>query len=183
MSRNNPSSPRVRLRLAMVAAVAFTSLIPIASCRKAKAEADGNVSAEDVAAIAMDAYVYGYPLITMDQTRRVMTNAATAGAKHAPMGQFANMPSYPDASFRDVTAPNANTLYSVAWLDLTAEPYVLSLPDVHGRYYLMPMLDAWTNVIESPGTRTTGTDAQRFVIVGPNWSGSSGSSVPGARTI
>jgi hypothetical protein len=167
--------------MAIVAAVALISLIPIASCRKAKAEADGSLSADDVNAIALDAYVYGYPLITMDQTRRVMTNVATAGSKHAPMGQFANMSSYPDPSFHEVTAPNANTLYSAAWLDLTAEPYVLSLPDEHGRYYLMPMLDAWTNVFESPGARTTGTDAQRYVIAGPNWNGSA--NVPNAKVI
>jgi DNA sulfur modification protein DndE len=167
--------------MAIVAAIAFTSLISVASCRKAKAEADGTLSADDVDSIALDAYVYGYPLITMDQTRRVMTNVATAGSKHAPMGQFANMPSYPDASFHEVTAPNANTLYSMAWLDLTAEPYVLSLPDEHGRYYLMPMLDAWTNVFESPGARTTGTDAQRYVIAGPNWNGSS--TIPNAKVI
>jgi hypothetical protein len=157
----------------------LTSLIPISSCRKAKAEADGNVLSPDAA--AMDAYVYGYPLVTMDLTRRVETNVSRAGTKHAPMGQFANMPSYPDASFREVTAPNANTLYSAAWLDLSKEPYVLSLPNEDGRYYLMPMLDAWTNVFASPGTRTTGTGAQRYVVVGPDWNGSA--DVPDAKII
>ena len=166
--------------MAVGVAVAFVSLIPVAGCRKAKAEADGHI-AEDAASIAMDAYVYGYPLITMDQTRRVMTNVSKANTKRAPMGQFANLPSYPDASVRDVTAPNANTLYSAAFLDLSAQPYVLSLPDEHGRYYLMPMLDAWTNVIASPGTRTTGTGAQRYVIAGPGWTESS--NVAGATLV
>ena len=58
------------------------------------------------------------------------------------MGQFFNSPSYPDASFRDVTAANADTLYSAAWLDLSKEPYVLNIPDESDRYYLMPMLSA-----------------------------------------
>src|SRR5678816_3387619 len=136
MQRNRWKTLRVRLNTALATAAAFAALVPIASCRKAKAEADAP-SSPDAATTAMDAYVYGYPLISMDQTRRVMTNTSRAEAKHAPMGQFANMPSYPDASFHDVTAPNANTLYSAAWLDLTAEPCVLSLPDEHGRYYLM----------------------------------------------
>src|SRR5262249_25607505 len=57
------------------------------------------------------------------------------------------------------------------WLDLAKEPYVLSLPDEDSRYYLMPMLDAWTNVFEVPGTRTTGTKAQTYAITGPGWSG------------
>ena len=180
MPRTQWSSLRARLRGAVSAAVVFTTLIPIASCRRAKAEADGSVS-DDAATIAEDAYIYGYPLVMMEQTRRVMTNVSTAGATQAPMNQFANLPTYPDASFRDVTTPNANTLYSSAWLDLSAEPYVLSLPEEHGRYYLMPMLDAWTNVFNAPGTRTTGTGPQRYVIAGPGWNGSS--NVAGATVV
>ncbi len=119
----------------------------------------------------VDAYVYGYSLVTMEMTRRVMTNVAAPKGTHAPMGQFLLMRSYPNASFRDVTAPNADTLYSTAWLDLTKEPYVLSLPDMHDRYFLMPMLSGWTNVFEVPGKRTTGTKAQSYVITGPSWKG------------
>jgi len=157
----------------------LTCLIPISACGKATAE--GKPPPKNAAGIAVDAYVYGYPLVTMDQTRRITTNVASPEGQRAPMGQFANMTDYPDASFRDITAPNANTLYSTAWLDLSTEPYVLSLPDEHGRYYLMPMLSGWTDVIESPGKRTTGTAAQRYVIAGPHWSGTS--NVPGATLI
>jgi len=121
--------------------------------------------------IATEAYIYGYPLVTMEMTRHVMTNVATPDGQHAPMGQFALMREYPTASFRDVTAPNADTLYSVAWLDLSDEPYILSIPDAHGRYYLMPMLDAWTSVFQVPGKRTTGTKAQKYAITGPMWKG------------
>jgi hypothetical protein len=129
------------------------------------------VTVEEAVAIGTEAYIYAYPLVTMEMTRRVMTNTATAGESHAPMGQFARSKRYPDASFRDVTAPNADTLYSPAWLDLTQEPYLLSLPDVDRRYYLMPMLSGWTDVFAVPGTRSTGNRAQRYVITGPNWSG------------
>src|SRR5262249_3430139 len=118
-----------------------------------------------------EAYVYGYPLITMEITRRVMTNAAEPKDNHAPMGQFFNSRTYPDAKFRDVTAPNADTLYSTAWLDVSKEPYVLSLPDEGDPYYLMPMLSGWTDVFQVPGTRTTGTKAQKYAITGPNWKG------------
>jgi hypothetical protein len=69
-------------------------------------------------------------------------------------------------------SPNADTLYSTAWLDLAKEPIVLSVPDTNGRYYLMPMLDAWTNVFASPGKRTTGTTKADFAICGPGWKGS-----------
>ncbi len=121
--------------------------------------------------VAIDAYVYGYPLVTTEMTRRVLTNVATAGEKRAPMGQFASMRSYPSPDDRAVTAPNADTLYSSAWLDLSQEPYVLSIPEMSGRYYLMPMLDAWTNVFQNPGKRTTGTGAQTYAITGPGWHG------------
>jgi hypothetical protein len=126
---------------------------------------------EEAITLATEAYVYGYPLVTMEFTRRVMTNTESPGKKHAPMGQFYFSRSYPDASFKDVTAPNADTLYSTAWLDLGNEPYVLSLPDQDDRYFLMPILSGWTDVFTVPGKRTTGTGKQAYVITGPNWQG------------
>jgi hypothetical protein len=121
--------------------------------------------------IGTEAYIYGYPLVTMEMTRRVMTNVVKPDGYHAPMGQFANVRHYPPASFRDVTAPNADTLYSAAWLNVAKEPYILSLPNEHGRYYMMPMLSGWTDVFQDPGTRTTGTKAQKYAITGPGWQG------------
>ena len=120
---------------------------------------------------ASDAYVFGYPLVTMEMTRRVITNAAQIEAMRGPMGQIIKARSYPDASFRDVTAPNADTLYTTAFFDVGDEPWVLSVPDMKGRYFLLPFLDGWTNVFAVPGSRTTGTGAQTFVISGPGWSG------------
>lgn len=125
---------------------------------------------EDLRA-ASEAYVYGYPLVTMEMTRRVMTNVAAAEGTRAPMGQFVRMRSYPDATFRDVTAPNADTLYTTAWIDVGKEPWILSLPDMNGRYFLFPMLSGWTDVFQVPGTRTTGTKAQTYAITGPGWKG------------
>src|SRR5271165_2938338 len=121
--------------------------------------------------VATDAYVYGYPLVTMELTRRVMTNVASVGGNRGPMGQIVKARTYPDATFRDVTAPNADTLYTTAWVDLAKEPWVLSIPDMKGRYFLFPLLDAWTTVFQVPGTRTTGTGAQTYAITGPNWKG------------
>lgn len=122
-------------------------------------------------ALAQDAYIYGYPLVTMEYTRRVLTNVASPEGTHGPMGQFIKMRRYPDASFRDVTAPNADTLYTTAFLDVGKEPWVLSIPDMKDRYFLFPMLDGWTNVFQVPGKRTTGTGAQTYAITGPGWSG------------
>jgi hypothetical protein len=121
--------------------------------------------------LATDAYIYGYPLVTMEMTRRVITNVATPEGTRAPMGQLIKLRQYPDASFRDVTAPNADTLYTTAFFDVGKEPWVLGIPDMKGRYFLMPMLDGWTDVFQVPGTRTTGTGAQTYAITGPGWTG------------
>ncbi len=121
--------------------------------------------------LAAEAYIYAYPLMTADKSRAVMTNVETPSSIRAPMGQFANLQSYPDASFKDVTTPNADTLYSSAWVNVSKEPYVLHVPDEKGRYYLMPRLDGWTTVFAAPGTRTTGTAAHDFLIAGPAWHG------------
>jgi hypothetical protein len=133
--------------------------------------AEGIVLAEDTLEIATEAYIYGYPLVTMDMTRRALTNIAEAGPKRAPMGQIARLRTYPAAEDHSVTAPNADTLYTIAWLDVSKEPWVLSVPDMGDRYYLLPMLDGWTNVFAAPGTRTTGGRAQQYAITGPGWSG------------
>jgi hypothetical protein len=120
---------------------------------------------------AKDAYIYAYPLMTMDLTRRVTTNVASPQGVSAPMGQIAKLREYPNASFNAITAPNADTLYTVTWLDVSKEPWVLSIPDLKGRYALFPLLDGSTDVFQVPGKRTTGTGAQKYAITGPGWSG------------
>jgi hypothetical protein len=120
---------------------------------------------------AKDAYIYAYPLMTMEFTRRVSTNVASPEGTKAPMGQFAKLRQYPDASFNTVTAPNADTLYTITFFDVSKEPWVISIPDLKGRYALFPMLDGWTDVFQVPGKRTTGTGPQKYAITGPGWSG------------
>lgn len=159
------------MKIAAKLSFAFFIFASLCSVLPLTAEAPAKISAEEAAAIATDAYIYFYPLITMDMTRQVMTNVATAGENRAPMGQFAHALKYPSASFRDVTAPNADTLYSIAWLDLSKEPYILQIPDQKERYYLMPALSAWTEVFADPGKRTTGDKAAIYAFTGPQWTG------------
>ena len=120
---------------------------------------------------AIEAYTFGYPLVTMELTRRVITNVAAVGGLKGPMGQIIPAREYPNASFRDITAPNADTLYTAAFFDVGKEPWVVSIPAMDGRYGLFPMLDGWTTVFQAPGKRTTGTGAQTYAITGPGWSG------------
>jgi hypothetical protein len=121
--------------------------------------------------LALEAYAYAYPLVTMEMTRRVVTNVAEVAGTRGPMGHLIKLRQYPDASFRDVTAPNADTLYTTAFIDVGQEPWVVGLPDMADRYALFPMLDGWTNVFQVPGKRTTGTAAQTCAITGPGWTG------------
>ena len=81
------------------------------------------------------------------------------------------MPAFPDASFTDVVRPNADTLYSTLWYDVSRDPLLISVPDSRGRYYLLPMLDMWTDVFAAPGARTSGTAPQIIALVGPRWQG------------
>jgi len=135
------------------------------------AKQGAKVSEQEAAQIGLEAYIYGYPLVTMEMTRRVLTNVAGPEAQKAPVGQFARLREYPTPANQEVTAPNADTLYTLAWLDVSKEPWVMSLPDMNDRYFLMPMLSGWTDVFQVPGTRTTGTKAQTYAITGPNWKG------------
>src|SRR5262245_14083480 len=123
--------------------------------------------------IARDAYIYAYPIVTMDVSMRQSTNVPNANTipLRAPVNQFAHACTYPRAENKDVVRYNFDTLYSPAWLDLVGEPIVLSVPDTGGRYYLLPMLDMWTDVFSVVGSRTTGTKAENFALVAPNWRG------------
>ncbi len=150
------------IRSSMVA----TALLALAT-GTAHAQADKVKEAVD---IATDAYVYGYSLITTDVTRIQMSNVAKQGVLNAPLNQFANVPKYPPGDYRGVSAPNADTLYSVAWIDLS-EPQVFSHPDMGKRYFLFPMYDLWMSIIQSPGARTTGGKAGNFLLTGPGWKG------------
>jgi hypothetical protein len=114
--------------------------------------------------LTAEVYVYAYPLVLTDVTREVDTASV-------PMDTFRHQSALPDAASTAAVSPNADFLYSQAWLDLSKGPVLLSVPDTKGRYFLIAMLDAWTNVASSLGKRTTGTEKGDFAIVGPHWKG------------
>ena len=126
---------------------------------------------DEAKSISEEAYIFGYPLVIMGITLERLSNVSQAGELHAPMNQFAHLPAFPDMDFKEVVRPNNDTLYSSAVLDLSQEPIILHVSDTQDRYYLLPMLDAWSNVFASPGKRTTGTESNDFAITGPFWEG------------
>ena len=143
----------------------------VTSGLSASVRADEAINADEALAIGVQAYLYFYPLVTMDLTRRQLTNVERPQGLTTPMNTFISMPAYPTAEMKEVVRFNFDTLYSSAWLDLTKEPMIVSAPDTNGRYYLLPMLDMWTDVFASPGWRTTGTQAASWAVVPPGWSG------------
>src|SRR5262245_5807282 len=150
----------------------FPALAAVAACAAfaAPGRAQDKLTPKEAVEIATDAYVYGYSLITTEVTRVQMTNVTKVEGLRAPMNRFINAKRYPPADYRGVSAPNADTLYSLAWLDLT-EPQVCSHPDMGKRYYLFEMTDLWMIDFESPGTRTAGGAAANYLITGPGWKG------------
>ena len=156
-----------RRTFALLAALAGSTLLSPPSFADA-----ATLTPEDAQAIATDAYLFFYPLLSMDITRKQLTNMEPeAGGIGGPMNRFANVGAFPTADMRVVVRPNFDTLYSSGWVDLTKEPVIVSAPDTDGRYYLLPMLDMWTDVFASPGWRTTGTGAGDFLVTPPGWSG------------
>jgi len=134
--------------------------------------AQAAVTQQEAHDIGVQAYLYFYPLISADVTRLWSTNIE-AGKEplRGPMNMFVNAAGYPPANLKLVVRINFDTLYSLAWLDMTKEPVIVSSPDTSGRYFLLPMLDMWTDVFASPGSRTTGTQAQNYLVAPPGWTG------------
>src|SRR5271169_3055626 len=134
------------------------------------AQAQSAITEQEAHAIGVDAYIYLYSRMAASASRKQSTNIEPGKEfGKGPMNMFINVPEYPPANFKGVVRSNFDTLYSIAWLDLTKEPIVVSVPDTNGRYYLFPMLDMWTDVFASPGWRTTGTRAGTFLVTPPGW--------------
>lgn len=153
-----------------VLSCALATLIGNAAAPALAQSAADPAKVKEAVDIATDAYVYGYSLVTTDVTRVQMSNVPAVEALKAPLNQFVNVKRYPPGDYRGVSAPNADTLYSLAWLDLK-EPQVFSHPDMGKRYFLFPMVDLWMTIFDSPGTRTTGQKAGNFLLTGPGWKG------------
>ena len=156
---------RKNLIMGLVGLVVVTVLAVIIVSRSPSLHTEGAVRA------AVDAYIYGYPLVTFDMARRQQTNVAVSDAEHAPMGQMIKMRKYLPIDNHCCAAPNADTLYTLVWLDVYEEPWVLSVPDMGDRYYIVPVLDGFSEVILAASSINTGGKAQTYVFTGPGWSG------------
>jgi len=155
----------------------FFTLILFFSCQSdtttvSTPDGEKEISTDELLQTIGASYAFGYPLVLMDLTKKVSTNIKSPHPTRpiAPINQLGHFRSFPDHNLTAIVKPNVDTYYSIAWFDLEKEPQVLSMPATE-RYYLLPFYDAYSNVFASPGTRTTGTDAQTLLIAGPNWKG------------
>jgi len=127
----------------------------------------GGLGPRALAESAARGYLFGYPLVLMDESARSGGTDVPGSAVNA----LRHVREFPGAGFRAVVRPNLDTLYSIAWLDLSAGPLLLTLPPIPDRFYQFPVLDGWSNVVASPGSRTLEGRPGRFLIAGPGWYG------------
>lgn len=157
--------------------IVIFSLLLLWSCQGEEttlrtAEGEFTMNTDELLKTIGEIYAFGYPLILMDMTKRVTTNTERPHPTRprAPINQLGHFREFPDHTLTAVVKPNVDTYYSISWLDLGQGPQVLSMPATD-RYYLLPFMDAYSNVFASPGTRTSGSGAQEFLVVGPTWNG------------
>jgi hypothetical protein len=160
-----------------VSRVALLALLTVA-CGRGGGSSDtaggagGALTAAEARAIAKDAYIYGFPLV--DSYRIVhayFVNQQSPEYKGTWNAIHSSARVYtPDD--KAVQTPNSDTPYSMAGLDLRAEPIVLTLPPIEKtRYYSVQLVDAYTHNFAYLGTRTTGNGGGKFLIAGPAWRG------------
>lgn len=167
-------------RLAMLLS-ASTLLMCLVGCKREAASpaatpsepapAAQTISAADARDIARDAWVFGLPLVYIATQVDVTTHVTKPDATRAPINQFIHYRSFPDADNKTIVGLNVDTLYSLAQLDLSKEPLVLSVPPMGNRFWLMQIVDAWNNVPHAPGSRSIGAKGGDFALVGPGWTG------------
>lgn len=171
-NRNKPRRNTLAIGVLLFAGFAFSPLHSAIASEPTAAEIQAQ-NRDEFRALVRDVYQYAYPLVLMDITRQQTTNVpdAVTTPRRAPMNQFAHYRQYPDANSKEVVRINFDTLYSMAWVDVSKEPVIFSVPEAGDRYYLAPMLDMWTDVFAVPGTRTTGNKAGNFALAAAYWKG------------
>jgi len=152
-------------------AVALLGLVVVAVIAVQVVKRTPSLHTEGAIRTAVDAYIYGYPLVTFDMARKQQTNVEKPDEQHAPMNQMIKMRTYLPIDNHCCAAPNADTLYTIAWLDVYNEPLILSIPEISDRYYIVPLLDGFSEIIKVVSSINDGAMAQTLAITGPGWSG------------
>jgi hypothetical protein len=153
-----------------IVTVAFAAMIAaLVACSPAGPD---SVTSEEAEAIAREAYVYGYPMVMNYKTLYNYVIDTENPEYKGPFNQVSCEARLFTPDDRAIVTPNADTPYCIFWLDLRAEPQVLSVPEMEPeRYYSFQLIDWYTHNFAYVGTLTTGNDAGTFLIAGPEWDG------------
>lgn len=151
-------------------ALAMTALLVIA-CGDNTVDRPA-VTPEEARAIAEEAYIYAFPVLWNYRTLRAAMSDRSEAAAGAPFNAFHHESRLPDAASAEAVTPNLDTLNSSAWLDLRAEPMVISVPEMPDRrYFHLQLVDMYTHNFAFIGSRATGTNEGHYLIAGPGWEG------------
>ncbi|MDH4283626.1 MAG: DUF1254 domain-containing protein, partial [Myxococcales bacterium] len=162
-----------------VSIIATSALLIVSACAKEGSEpssnsardARGSIDAEEATVVAEEAYIYAFPMMETYRTMFVQAVDRNAPGYIAPFNQLVHRTELLGPDFKDIVRPNNDTLYSMAWLDLRAQPMVITVPVVKDRYYSVQLVDLYTHNLAYVGTRATGTESGSYVIAGPDWNG------------
>ena len=116
--------------------------------------------------LGLDAYTYGLPLMVTNATYETMTSVNVSNGAYGPVNQFNNVRGANNAGSKAVVAPGSTSLSSIAWLDLRDEPQVLHVPEVADHYFVLALIDPYTENVKNLGTASN-TKPGDYVIAGP----------------
>lgn len=150
-------------------ALLLPALLLIASCSKKK---EPVLAPEEARAIAKEAYIYGFPMVDNYRIMYAYYVDTTDKEYRGGFNEVHNTARVYTPEDKAVQTPNSDTPYTMAGVDLRAEPLVLTLPAIEpGRYYSAQFIDLYTFNFAYAGSRTTGNDGGNFLVAGPDWKG------------
>src|SRR5882672_2632856 len=154
---------------AAMAALAAATAKPTPAIAQGKAEWPSLLEAKD---IAEEGFIYGLPLVMYYAVMQEFAVDKNSGQFKAPFNEINNQHRVATPEDTAVITPNSDTPYSTVWLDLRAEPMVISVPLIEkDRYYAVQFIDGNTYNFGYIGTRATGTEPGDYLVVGPDWKG------------
>jgi hypothetical protein len=159
-----------------ISIIATIALIVVSACAKDGSTPSSQTAMEamkpkQATAIAEEAYIYAFPMMENYRTMYVQAIDRTAPGYSAPFNELVHKTQLLGPEFKDIVRPNNDTMYSLAWLDLRAQPIIITVPEIKNRYYSVQLVDMFTHNLGYIGTRATGTEAGSYVVAGPQWEG------------
>jgi hypothetical protein len=141
-------------------------------CNNTAKTPEGGLTSADARAIAKEAYIYGFPMAANYRTMYKQAIDSSSPDFRGAFNQVTSSKSVATPEDKFVVTPNSDTPYSYIWMDLRAEPIVVTMPKIEpNRYYTGQLVDLYTYNFAYLGTRAFGNDGGTFIVAGPGWNG------------